>query len=53
MKTPLKLQGDILKDEANMLSCMVEAKDEMGLGFLHCYLVILAYIFNDYAAASA
>jgi hypothetical protein len=24
-----------LKDEADMLSRVVEAKDEMGLGFLH------------------
>jgi hypothetical protein len=42
-----------LKDEADMLSRVVEAKDEMGLGFLHWYLVILAYVFNDYAAALA
>lgn len=52
---PLKLVGAIIKDESkitDMISQAKESHDEMALAFINYYLLVLAYVFNDYEAAA-
>jgi len=52
---PVKLVGDIINDEsaiANMLAQAAASHDEISLAFINYYLLVLAYVFNDYEAAA-
>lgn len=50
---PIRLSGSILTSEADILSRAKEADDEVASSSLHCYLLILAYVFNDYEGAAS
>jgi len=50
---PLKLSGDYLNDETEILTRAAEAHDSLAAGFLHFFSLLLAYVFNDYEAAAA
>jgi hypothetical protein len=50
---PLKLSGDFLKDETDILARAAEVQDEVAAGFIHFYSLLLAYVFNDFEAAAA
>ena len=52
---PLKLVGDVVKDEATISGILVQAaesNDEISLAFINYFLLVLAYVFNDYEAAA-
>lgn len=52
-KDPLKLSGDIVNDEAEILLRAAEAQDNLTPGFLHFFSLTLAYVFNEYEIAAA
>jgi hypothetical protein len=52
-KDPLKLSGHILTSEADILSRARKADDEVASSSLHCYMLILAYVFKDYQGAAS
>ena len=52
---PLKLVGDIIKDESTvpkMMSQAMASHDDIALAFINYYLLVLAYVFNEYEAAA-
>lgn len=50
---PLRLCGEILKDEADILNRVMDHHDEVGIGFTHFLTLQLSYIFNEYDSAAA
>lgn len=52
---PLKLVGNVIEDEAQISDLLAQAtksNDEISTAFLNYYLLVLAYVFNDYEAAA-